>query len=283
MKRFATDRSTDLTAYLRDVEASPLLTIEEEHEWALRVASGDAEARDQMVRSNLRLVVAIARAYTGKGLSLDDLVAEGNLGLVRAVEGYNAAAGTRFSTYAAYWIKQSIRAAVMKLGKFVRLPAHAHTLMNKWRRAELSLREQLDRAPTFDEICDALSLSRRKRRVAAEALAASRLAPCRDSDAHGDEAALLDRAEQNGQSAEEQLDRAEVLRRVFHRLDLLDHRQALVVRLRYGLDGETGPLSLRQVSERLGGITRERVRQIEAQALRILGSGKFEVRERLSA
>jgi RNA polymerase primary sigma factor len=283
MNRSSSRRSNALTDYLREVEATPLLTIQEEQDSAARVAAGDPQARDRMVRANLRLVVAIARQYLRKGLSLEDLVAEGNLGLVRAVEGFDPSVGTRFSTYAAYWIKQSIRAAVMKLGKFVRLPAHAHTLLNKWRRVDAVLTEQLGRTPTFDEISDALRLTRRKRRLLADVVQASQLVNCSENDGDSDEDAALSRVSAAGRSLDEIMDRSDAYERVVNRLQLLDDRQALVVRLRFGLEGDHGPLSLRDVSERLGGITRERVRQIESQALQILSAGLVDADDRVSA
>src|SRR4051812_19576958 len=113
---------TPLDTYLRQIDRTPLLSAEEERELAWRVQDGDAEARDHLVRANLRLVVSIARAYQGKGLDLHDLIAEGNLGLLRAAEGFDASMQTRFSTYAAYWVRQSIRRALVQSGRPIRLP-----------------------------------------------------------------------------------------------------------------------------------------------------------------
>ena len=123
-----------LQIYLHDINATPLLSAEEERSLAARVAEGDPYAREHMVKANLRLVVNIARGYLGKGLSLEDLIEEGNLGLLRAVEGYDGGMETRFSTYASYWIKQSIRRSVMNNGKPIRLPAYMVSLLSKWRR-----------------------------------------------------------------------------------------------------------------------------------------------------
>jgi RNA polymerase primary sigma factor len=265
MKRSNRTRSTALSDYLGELDSTPLMTSEDEQECAALVATGDREARDIMVRSNLRLVIALSRGYLRRGLSLEDLVAEGNLGLVRAVEGYDPSMGTRFSTYAAYWIKQSMQAAVIRLGKFVRLPAHAHTLLNKWRRIVAGLTEQLGRAPTFDEINDVMRLTERRRRLLAEAVQAFQLSPCRNDDGDGSAEAVLARACSTYGSPEEIVVRAEV----FERLKLLDDRQALVVRLRFGLECARS-LSLREIGERLGGIPPARVRQMESQALRVL-------------
>src|SRR5207244_9140205 len=136
-----------LETYLREINETPLLNADEEKQLAYRIEDGDSEARDRMVRANLRLVVNIARGYTGKGLGLQDLIAEGNLGLMRAVEGFDPGMNTRFSTYASYWIKQSIKRAVINTGKTIRIPAYMNELLIKWRRATAKLTDELGRAP----------------------------------------------------------------------------------------------------------------------------------------
>ena len=125
-----------LQIYLHDINDTALLSAQEERDLAARVAIGDPYAREHMVKANLRLVVNIARGYLGKGLCLEDLIEEGNLGLMRAVEGYDGLMETRFSTYASYWIKQSIRRAVMNNGKPIRLPAYMVSLLAKWKRVD---------------------------------------------------------------------------------------------------------------------------------------------------
>ena len=130
-----TSVQTPLETYLREINETPLLSADEEQELAIAIGTGDTRARDQMVRANLRLVVNIARGYSGKGLGLQDLIEEGNLGLLRAVEGFDPAVGTRFSTYASYWIKQSIKRALINTGKTIRIPAYMVELLSKWRRA----------------------------------------------------------------------------------------------------------------------------------------------------
>src|SRR5471032_1474864 len=134
-----------LETYLREINETSLLSADEEKELAHKIEGGDSEARDRMVRANLRLVVNIARSYAGKGLGLQDLIEEGNLGLLRAVEGFDPSMNTRFSTYASYWIKQSIKRAVINTGKTVRLPAYMVELLTKWRRATAVL--QVDQGP----------------------------------------------------------------------------------------------------------------------------------------
>src|SRR5919204_1650951 len=131
-----------LETYLREINETPLLSADEEKELAYLIEEGNTEARDRMVRANLRLVVNIARGYIGKGLSLQDLIEEGNLGLMRAVEGFDATMNTRFSTYAVYWIKQSIKRALVNTAKSIRIPAYMVQLLSKWRQASAKLQDE---------------------------------------------------------------------------------------------------------------------------------------------
>jgi RNA polymerase primary sigma factor len=148
--------------HLREINGTPLLGPAEERDLANRVGAGDTEARDHLVRANLRLVVSIAKGYAGKGLPLEDLISEGNLGLMRAAEGFDPAVGARFSTYATYWVRQSIQKAIVATGKRVRVPAYMAGLLIKWRRASSALREGLGREPTEDEVAGRLGLSRKR-------------------------------------------------------------------------------------------------------------------------
>ncbi len=153
---------TPLETYLREINETSLLTAEDEQVLATAIGNGDTRARDRMVRANLRLVVNIARGYTGKGLSLQDLIEEGNLGLLRAVEGFDPGVGTRFSTYASYWIKQSIKRALINTAKTIRIPAYMVELLSKWRRATARLAEELGRTPTPEEVARVLGLPKKK-------------------------------------------------------------------------------------------------------------------------
>src|SRR5688572_32399647 len=161
---------TPLETYLREINETALLTAADEQELAHLIALGDVRARDRMVRANLRLVVNIARGYTGKGLSLQDLIEEGNLGLLRAVEGFDPAVGTRFSTYASYWIKQSIKRALINSAKTIRIPAYMVELLSKWRRAAVRLTEELGRGPTPEEVARVLGLPRKKLSIIKKAI-----------------------------------------------------------------------------------------------------------------
>src|SRR3954447_19507888 len=174
-----------LETYLREINETPLLNADEEKQLAYRIEDGDSEARDHMVRANLRLVVNIARSYAGKGLTLQDLIAEGNLGLLRAVEGFDPAMNTRFSTYASYWIKQSIKRAVINTGKTIRIPAYMNELLVKWRRATLKLQEELGRTPTQEEIAGSMHLSKKKLAIIRKAIRIYNAAPQVEDDEQG--------------------------------------------------------------------------------------------------
>jgi RNA polymerase primary sigma factor len=162
LRRTVRPAQNPLEIYLREINETPLLDAEEERELAYRIEEGDTEARDHMVRANLRLVVNIARGYVRSGLGMQDLIEEGNLGLLRAVEGFDPSLNIRFSTYASYWIRQSIKRGVINTGKTVRLPAYMVELMTKWHRAAAALQEELGRAPTEEEVACRLHLSKKK-------------------------------------------------------------------------------------------------------------------------
>lgn len=260
--------SSPLQIYLQDINDTPLLSAEEERELAERVATGDPYAREHMVKANLRLVVNIARGYLGKGLNLEDLIEEGNLGLMRAVEGFDGLMETRFSTYASYWIKQSIRRAVMNSGKPIRLPAYMVSLLSKWKRATAVLTDRLGRVPTPDEIGKALKLSKKKVGIVTKAIRVNNLT--HHSDGPDDEKTVLDDVltDERSKAPEDLMIEADDLERIFGRLDALDDREAAVIRMRFGLE-PYDPMTLREVGENLG-LTRERVRQLESHALQKL-------------
>ena len=261
--------ASPLQIYLHDINDTPLLSAEEERELAERVAAGDPYAREHMVKANLRLVVNIARGYLGKGLSLEDLIEEGSL--MRAVEGFDGMMETRFSTYASYWIKQSIRRAVMNNGKPIRLPAYMVSLLSKWKRASAILTDRLGRAPTPDEVGKALRLSKKKIGIVAKAIKVTNLMPQPESSE--DEGKVLDDVltDDRSKAPEDLMIEADDLDRIFGRLDELEDREAAVIRMRFGLE-PFPPMTLREVGENLG-LTRERVRQLENQALQKLMHG----------
>jgi RNA polymerase primary sigma factor len=259
--------STTLNLYLRAIKDDALLSAEEERALAQAIAQGDQEARSRMIRANLRLVVKIARDYVGRGLILDDLIGEGNLGLIRATEEYDPSFGTRFSTYASYWIKQSIRQALTNTTATIRLPAHMVGLLTKWRRTERTLCREQGCNPTFDQVANALGLSEAQRDLVAKARRAMQL---RLESGGGDDAGSWspDESTADGQAPDEAVADADEQRSLLQRLERLDDRERTILSLRYGLGGEF-PLTLKEVGRRLG-VTREWVRKIELRAVRKL-------------
>lgn len=258
--------NSPLQIYLHDINSTPLLNAEEERTLAARVAEGDPYAREHMVKANLRLVVNIARGYLNKGLSLEDLIEEGNLGLMRAVEGYDGGMETRFSTYASYWIKQSIRRSVMNNGKPIRLPAYMVSLLSKWRRASTVLADRLGRTPTPEEIGKALRLSKKKVGIVAKAIKVNNLTP-RAEGSEDEGGFVIDDVltDERIRPPDDVLGEADDLERIFTRIGQLDVREATVIRMRFGLE-PYAPMTLREIGENLH-LTRERVRQLETLAL----------------
>ncbi|MDR3638528.1 MAG: RNA polymerase sigma factor RpoD/SigA [Isosphaeraceae bacterium] len=254
-----------LQIYLHDINATPLLNAQEERDLAERVALGDPYAREHMVKANLRLVVNIARGYVGKGLSLEDLIEEGNLGLMRAVEGFDGMMDTRFSTYASYWIKQSIRRAVMNQGKPIRLPAYMVSLLAKWKRMSHGLTERLGRTPTPEEVGKALRLSKKKVGIVAKAIKVNNLTP--HTEGYDEDSFALDDVltDERCRPPDDLLIESDDLDRIFEHLERLEDRESAVIRMRFGLEPYSA-MTLREVGENLG-LTRERVRQLESQAI----------------
>jgi RNA polymerase primary sigma factor len=256
-----------VASYLAEINETALLDADGERALAYRIREGDIEARDHLVRANLRLVVRIARDYLGRGLCLQDLVQEGSLGLMRAVEGFDPDMGTRFTTYASYWIKQSIRRGLDNMTKTIRVPAYMVDLLAKWRRETTRLQEQLGRPPSQEEVARALNLSRKKLNIIKKALRIYNSGPHTDqSEPGGSLGDLLLDSRTTAPGAE--MARSEELNQVLGMLDSLTERDAQVLRLRFGLGGEE-PMTLQEVGKRLN-LTRERVRQIERDALTAL-------------
>jgi RNA polymerase primary sigma factor len=256
-----------LDDYMRMLRQDALLTPAEEAELARAARSGDDEARARLIRANLRLVVRIARDFEGRGLSLEDLVGEGNLGLIRAAQEYDPRFGTRFSTYASFWIKQAIRHALITTTATIRLPAHMVGLLTRWRRAERAFLREFGFAPTREQLAVELGLSEAKRGMVEQALRALRLLPG-GSTSDGDPR-RLDEATDGREAPEAPLDADDQRRDLMLRMQRLDERERTILILRFGLNGGP-PMTLMEIGRRLG-VTREWIRKIELRAVRKLG------------
>lgn len=256
-----------LSDYLQnlDVICEERLTAQDEVKLAEAVALGDQVARNQLIEANAKLVVSIATQYVGRGLSLEDLVGEGNIGLIRAAQDFKASFGTRFSTYSAYWIKQSIRLALTNTSGTIRLPSHMVVLLQKWARAQRQLERELAREATFDEIADRLGMNQLHRSYVRKALQARYLAlesTITDEDGMPWSA---DRAMDHREGVEVELLEDEERKMLMRRMTRLNDRERAVITFRYGLHGEES-LTWSEIGKRLG-MTREWARKIELKAL----------------
>jgi len=261
------DGDTAIKLYLREIGQVKLLTPQEEIELAARIKKGDKKAREQMIKANLRLVVKIARDYEGIGLPLLDLISEGNIGLMKAVERFDPAKGGKLSTYGSWWIKQSIKRALANQSKTIRLPVHLVDKISKMRRTAMRLQEELGREPTDDEVAGELGMpvSRVTQMRLAAIRPASLDAPIGDDDSNNFAEVVQD---ENAETPYEQLEDKTVTSMLREMVTTLDPREATILRFRFGLDG--GPeRTLEEVGVKFG-VTRERVRQIQNIALRKL-------------
>ncbi len=258
------DTDTGFQLYLREIARFPLLTPEEEIKLARKIKRGDASARAHMVRANLRLVVKIARDYQGLGLPLLDLISEGNIGLMKAVERFDPKKGGKLSTYAAWWIKQSIKRALANQSKTIRLPVHLVDKISKIRRVSVQMSEELGREPTDDELAEEIGMSSSKvsQLKTAAIRPASLDAPIGEDDST-EFGEIVGDAE--AQDPFELLRDKDLRDEVGDLLDVLDERERKIINSRFGLDGGK-PKTLEEVGEKFG-VTRERIRQLQNIAL----------------
>lgn len=262
MSRFEAD--TSLRLYLREIAKTELLTPEQEVELAARIKKGDKKARAHMIRANLRLVVKIAQDYSGYGLPLADLISEGNIGLMKAVERFDPKKGGKLSTYGSWWIKQSIKRALANQSKTIRLPVHMVDKIARMRRISAMLTEALGREPTQEELAEELGIPRRKLALLERAAKrpTSLNAPVHEddsaefSDIIGDEHAIDPFEALDSKTMHSELDEL---------LDVLDEREHRIIDARFGLDGKK-PMTLEEVGLEFG-VTRERIRQLQNIAL----------------
>lgn len=261
-----------LHLYLKQINESPLLTADEEKQlgWAI-INDNCPRARERMVRSNLRLVVSIAKNYSGRGLSLQDLIEEGNVGLLRAVEGFDPAQGARFSTYASWWIKQAIKRALINAVQPIHVPAYMVELIAKWKQASQKLEHDLGRPPSLQELAEEMNLPLKKIRIIKRAVKAFRAPAQAPLDENGEVMNIGDLiADERNAAPEDYIFKDDELKTIRKLLDAIDEREARILRLRFGLDGQE-PLTLKQIATEIG-ISRERVRQIADEALRKLNN-----------
>lgn len=278
----------DLQVYLRQINEAPLLSAEEEKELATIVRDGQAAverfsrgeinliqreqaeseaavAREQMVKSNLRLVVNIAKKYAKRGVPLNDLINEGNLGLIRAVEGFDPDQNTRFSTYSSWWIKQSIKRSLINTDKPIHIPAYMVEMISRFREAHEQFIETEGRVPTTTELAEKMEMTESKVNHIRSAVKAVS-APTQDSDGLGGQTLTEGIADHKTPRPEDALATESEASRILALLQDLDERESMILRLRYGLDDEE-PMTLKEIGTKIK-LTRERVRQIECEALR---------------
>jgi RNA polymerase primary sigma factor len=266
-ERGSYDGDTAIKLYLREIGQVKLLTPAEEITLAARIKRGDKKARELMIKANLRLVVKIARDYEGIGLPLLDLISEGNIGLMKAVERFDPAKGGKLSTYGSWWIKQSIKRALANQSKTIRLPVHLVDKISKMRRTAMRLQEEFGREPTDEELAEELGItpSRVSQMRMAAIRPASLDAPIGDEDSNNFAEVVQD---ESANTPYEQLEGKTVTKMLREMVKTLDHREATILRARFGLDGNPQK-TLEDVGAKFG-VTRERVRQIQNIALKKL-------------
>jgi RNA polymerase primary sigma factor len=263
-EKMPVEEASAYTLYLREIGQTKLLTPKEEVVLAARIRNGDEEAREEMIKANLRLVVKIARDYKDYGLPLLDLINEGNIGLMKAVERFDPEKGAKLSTYAAWWIKQAIRRALANQSKTIRLPVHVGDKLLHMRRAALKLQELFGREPTDEELAEELGMTAtRVARLRTAAIRPASLdAPIGDDDSNrfGD---IVE--DERATTPFEQLDEKTSTDMIRQMVLTLPEREATILKFRFGLDGD-GERTLEEVGEKFG-VTRERIRQIQNIAL----------------
>ena len=253
--------------YLREIGKIPLLTQEEEQELALKVVEGDKKAKDKMVEANMRLVVSIAKRYSGRGLDLLDLIQEGNTGLLRAVEKFDPEKGFKFSTYATWWIRQAITRAIADQARTIRIPVHMVETINKVLRTTRKLTQELNREPTNEEIAKELDMEPEKieyvMRIKQD-IASLDASVGRDGD--DEDSVLGDFVEDEERASPEDSAATQILKEQLAAIiSTLSEREQKIIRMRFGIGGER-PHTLEEVGAEFS-VTRERIRQIEAKAL----------------
>jgi RNA polymerase primary sigma factor len=258
------ERDSGLRKYLKDIGRFPLLTLQQEIELAAKIKKGDAEARERMINSNLRLVVTVARDYINLGLPILDLISEGNIGLTKAVERFDPAKGAKLSTYAMWWIKQSVKRALANDSKTIRLPVHLGDKLAKMRWVVLQMSYELGREPTDDELAEELGIASEKvARLKALGIRPTSLDTTLREDDSTEFGETIGDADAN--TPFELLRDKNLLHEMDGLLDVLDKREMTIISQRFGLGGGE-PRTLENIGKHMG-VTRERIRQLQNVAL----------------
>lgn len=272
--------TSDLQTYMRQIGATPLLTPESEKILGWKIVNNCDDCDPQqsklrnesielMIKSNLRLVIAISKHYSHRGLSLSDLVEEGNVGLIRAAQGFDPAQGARFSTYASWWIKQAIKRTLINSQQAIHIPAYMVELIARWKIETRKFESDNSRPPSILELSKIMGIPVRKLNIVKKAITAYNSPNQAPKSIGGEEPNFNDLfADTRNSGPEEKISSREDFSVILKLLDSIDHRDAHVLRLRFGLEGQE-PLTLKEVGDQVG-LTRERVRQIEVDALKKL-------------
>ncbi len=253
-----------LETYLQEINEVQLLTAEQEQELGHRIQQGDLAAREHLVRANLRLVVSIAKLYSDRGLALQDLIAEGNIGLLKAAEKFDPDAGCRFSTYGSWWIKQAIRRSLSSTVQSVRVPGYMAELISKWRVVGRELAYRLGRSPSIEEVARELGIPPESWRLLKQTIQTTKSGSQLSLELMTSSQETVE--DEKTITPEETIQHADMLSRLRELLESIDEREATILRLRYGLGESQEPMTLKDIGK-VVGLTRERVRQIERETL----------------